>query len=108
MEYKDGIYMVSVSEDDEIGPPQPGEEEDEELDLTPMGRIRLKGDTVENLDDNEDIGYLLESAFKREHRQSKGVSSQHHIPISNGEKGFGQAFMEMLGFLDYWYDYVGS
>ena len=103
MYYKDGIYKISQVEEDDFGPPQPGEE-DEELALIPLGKIQLKGDTVINLANNEDIQYLMDTVFKREHRMVKGISTQNHVSVKLGEAGYGQAFMEMLGFLDYWYD----
>lgn len=98
----DGVYMISLPDEEELGPPQTGEEEDEELDLTPLGRISIKGDTVENLDSSEEIEDLINTAFKRVHKQEKGVSVQVHVPIKNGQKGFAQAFIEMLHYLDYW------
>lgn len=109
----DGIYLISIPEldEDDFGPPNPGDNDDEDFDMTPLGHIHLNGDTVTNLDHVPEIDDLIYNCFRREGKQIRTeqgdtVFADYHIPITNGEPGFGEAFMEMLVFFDYWFDKV--
>lgn len=109
MSHKGGTYLISVSELDEedFGPPK-FEEEEEELDLSPLGRIKLEGDKVTNLDANGDIQDLIDNTFVRWGEEKDGVYYDYQTPIENGKPGYGEAFMALLDFYDLVYERLGD
>lgn len=108
----DGIYIISIPTDDEIGPPPPGVDKDlDDLELEEIGRIEIRGNQIINLDpDNEELGELIDTTFRREGKKmidkktGGEVYVDGQIPMKNGEKGFARVFLDMLAFLDYWYE----
>lgn len=104
----DGIYSLGTVDEDESSSVATLIGDDEEPDVAPMGKIRLQGDSVTNLDGSLEITHLIETTFRREGSQEKGVFVDKQIPIRNGAEGYGEAFMEMLVFLDIWFDREGA
>lgn len=100
----DGIYtlnMALLSEDD-IGPPAPGEEDDEEIEMEEIGHFQISGDTVSAVDgDQEHLEELINSTFKRVGEKKGSVYIDRHVPVKNGEPNFAQIFLAYLEYFDY-------